>query len=91
METILQEINSKLSALLTAQPKEPINADALYSRTEAAQLCSVSPDTIDRAKASGALKAVQIGGVPRFWGRDVKAWINSGGKTGRSLATMEVS
>lgn len=60
---------------------------ALYTMPEVAALCSVSTETIRRAVENGFLVMHSIGDAPRFWGSDVRAWINAGGKTGVSKAT----
>ena len=87
----LQEIKAEIKELRTllAQAKRPIEDGALYSPPEAAAVCSVSPDTIYRARINGHLPSVQVGGSPRYWGKDLKAWINSGGATGRNRGTVE--
>lgn len=88
MKELLQEINAKLDALLSAQSKDAISLDALYSPSEAATACSVSEDTIYRARINGHLASVQIGGNCRYWGRDLKTWINAGGRTGRNKGSV---
>jgi len=79
---------STVEAALKPRGKEPIVSDALYSPDEAAGVCGCSYTTINNARNSGNLVAHSIGGKPKFWGRDLRRWVNSGGRTGRSLATM---
>jgi len=88
MDELLQELNTKLDTLL-AQAKRPIEDDALYSPSEAAAACSVSEDTIYRARIKKHLQSVQIGGAPRYWGKDLKEWISDGGHTGRNRGTVK--
>lgn len=55
-----------------------------YTRREAAELCSVSVDTIAKAKARGELKAKRLtadesraGGKELYRLADLEAWLNS--------------
>lgn len=54
-----------------------------YTRKEAAEMCGVSPDTIARAKQSGALKAKRLtddetrkGGKELYTEAALQAWLD---------------
>lgn len=79
-----QEIHRQASRI---GERKAILDDALYTMPEVALLLGVSTETIRRAVENGFLVMHSIGDAPRFWGADVRAWINSGGKTGVSKAT----
>jgi excisionase family DNA binding protein len=66
----------------------PIHATAIYTYKDAAALSKCSYVTIWRAVANGKLKATTIGNQPRILGSYLLEWIESGGETGRSKATM---
>jgi excisionase family DNA binding protein len=66
----------------------PIHSTAIYTYKEAAALSKCSYVTIWRAVANGKLKAATIGNHPRILGSYLLEWIESGGETGRSKATM---
>jgi excisionase family DNA binding protein len=50
-----------------ARPHEPIYADAVYSREEAAELLGVSLSTVKRLIATGTLEASRPGGLRRVF------------------------
>jgi len=85
---LLLEIKGQIDSLLAAAGKEPIVDGALCPLKEVAQLCSCDYVSVSRAAKSGHLKTVDTPVGRQAWGKDVKAWINAGGKTGRSLAAM---
>jgi excisionase family DNA binding protein len=66
----------------------PIHQTAIYTYKEAAALGICSYNTIWRAVANGKLKATAIGNQPRIIGAELLKWIEEGGATGRSKATM---
>ncbi len=66
----------------------PIHQTAIYTYKEAAALSKCSYVTIWRADANGKLKATAIGNQPRIIGAELLKWIEEGGATGRSKATM---
>jgi excisionase family DNA binding protein len=66
----------------------PIHSTGVYTFSEAAELSKCSYSTIRRAVDSGNLDASYIGNQPRIIGAKLLAWIESGGATGRSKATM---
>ncbi len=66
----------------------PIHATGIYTLSEAALLSKCSYSSIRRAAESGNLVITYIGNHPRVIGAKLFAWIEAGGKTGRSKATM---
>ena len=66
----------------------PIHQTGIYTYKEAAMLSKCSYVTIWRAVANGKLKATNIGNQPRIIGAELLNWIEAGGETGRSKATM---
>ncbi len=66
----------------------PIHQTGIYTYKEAALLSKCSYVTIWRAVANGKLKATTIGNQPRIIGAELLCWIEAGGETGRSKATM---
>ncbi|MGE0133116.1 MAG: helix-turn-helix domain-containing protein [Blastocatellales bacterium] len=66
----------------------PIHTTGVYTLSEAAELTKCSYSTIRRAVESGNLAASSIGNQPRIIGSKLLEWIESGGVTGRSKATM---
>jgi excisionase family DNA binding protein len=66
----------------------PIHATGIYTFSEAAELSKCSYSTIRRAVDSGNLAISYIGNQPRIVGAKLLEWIESGGATGRSKATM---
>lgn len=66
----------------------PIHSTGIYTYKEAAALSKCSYVTIWRAVANGKLKATAIGNQPRIIGAELLKWIEDGGQTGRSKATM---
>lgn len=66
----------------------PIHSTGVYTLSEAAELSKCSYSTIRRAVESGNLAASSIGNQPRIIGAKLLEWIESGGVTGRSKATM---
>jgi len=89
MDEFLEQLNAKLDALLTAQAKRPIEDGALYRLTEIAALIGCDYASVNRAANNGHLKTVGSPVGKQAWGRDVKAWINAGGCTGRNTGTVE--
>jgi excisionase family DNA binding protein len=66
----------------------PIHSTGVYTLSEAAELSKCSYSTIRRAVDSGYLAASYIGNQPRIIGAKLLEWIEAGGLTGRSKATM---
>jgi excisionase family DNA binding protein len=66
----------------------PIHSSGIYTLSEAAELSKCSYSTIRRAIESGNLLVSYIGNQPRIIGAKLLEWIESGGSTGRSKATM---
>lgn len=66
----------------------PIHETAVYTMREAAELSKCSYSTIRRAIENGHLAISYIGNQPRVIGEQLLAWIQAGGITGRSKATM---
>ena len=66
----------------------PIHSTGVYTLSEAAGLSKCSYSTIRRAVDSGNLAASYIGNQPRIIGAKLLEWIEAGGLTGRSKATM---
>jgi len=66
----------------------PIHETAIYTMSEAAKLSKCSYSTIRRAVENGHLAISYIGNQPRVIGERLLAWIQAGGITGRSKATM---
>jgi excisionase family DNA binding protein len=66
----------------------PIHATGVYTLREAAELSKCSYSTIRRAILSGHLSGAYIGNQPRVLGEKLLAWLQAGGVTGRSRATM---
>lgn len=66
----------------------PIHPTGIYTYKEAAALSKCSYVTIWRAVANGKLKATSVGNQPRIVGSKLLEWIEAGGETGRSKATM---
>lgn len=83
--------NEKLSNPASDRPQVisiPIHQTGIYTYREAATLSKCSYVTIWRAVANGKLKATTIGNQPRIIGAELLSWIEAGGETGRSKATM---
>jgi excisionase family DNA binding protein len=82
--------NEKLSkpALDSQVVSIPIHPTGIYTYKEAAVLSKCSYVTIWRAVANGKLKATTVGNQPRILGSYLLEWIEDGGETGRSKATM---
>ena len=66
----------------------PIYPSGVYTFNEAAELSKCSYSTIRRAVDNGYLESTHIGNQPRLIGAKLMAWIELGGLTGRSKATM---
>jgi len=66
----------------------PVYETGIYTLSEAALLSKCSYSTIRRAVESGHLAISYIGNQPRVIGAKLLAWIDAGGLTGRSKATM---
>jgi excisionase family DNA binding protein len=66
----------------------PIHSTGVYTLSEAAELSKCSYSTIRRAVDSGNLVVSYIGNQPRIIGAKLLEWIEAGGATGRSKATM---
>ncbi|MGE0128915.1 MAG: helix-turn-helix domain-containing protein [Blastocatellales bacterium] len=66
----------------------PIHQTGVYTYKEAATLSKCSYVTIWRAVTNGKLKATAVGNQPRIIGAELLSWIEAGGETGRSKATM---
>ncbi len=66
----------------------PIHGTGVYTMSEAAELSKCSYSTIRRAIENGHLAISYIGNQPRVIGEQLLAWIQAGGITGRSKATM---
>jgi excisionase family DNA binding protein len=66
----------------------PVHETGVYTLSEAASLSKCSYSTIRRAIESGNLAISYIGNQPRVIGAKLLAWIEAGGLTGRSKATM---
>lgn len=66
----------------------PIHETGIYTISEAAVLSKCSYSTIRRAIESGHLVISFIGNQPRVIGAKLLAWIEAGGMTDRSKATM---
>lgn len=90
MENPVKENNMPLnSASDTPQVVSiPIHQTGVYTYKEAAALSKCSYVTIWRAVTNGKLKATTVGNQPRIIGAELLNWIEAGGETGRSKATM---
>jgi excisionase family DNA binding protein len=66
----------------------PIHPTGIYTYKEAAALSKCSYATIWRVVINGKLKATSVGNQPRILGSKLLEWIEAGGETGRSKATM---
>lgn len=66
----------------------PIYPTGIYTFTEAAELIKCSYSSIRRAVESGNPAITRIGNQPRILGARLLEWIEAGGATGRSKATM---
>lgn len=66
----------------------PIYPTGIYTFSEAAELIKCSYSSIRRAVESGNLAITRIGNQPRILGAKLLEWIEAGGATGRSKATM---
>ncbi len=66
----------------------PIYPTGIYTFSEAAELIKCSYSSIRRAVESGNLVITRIGNQPRILGARLLEWIEAGGATGRSKATM---
>ncbi|MFN7931372.1 MAG: helix-turn-helix domain-containing protein [Blastocatellia bacterium] len=66
----------------------PIYPTGIYTFSEAAELIKCSYSSIRRAVESGNLAITRIGNQPRILGARLLEWIEAGGATGRSKATM---
>ena len=66
----------------------PIYPTGIYTFSEAAELIKCSYSSIRRAVESGNLAITRIGNQPRILGAKLLEWIEAGGVTGRSKATM---
>ena len=66
----------------------PIHPTGVYTYKEAAALSKCSYVTIWRAVNNGKLQATSVGSQPRILGSKLLEWIEAGGETGRSKATM---
>ena len=66
----------------------PIHPTGVYTYKEAAALSKCSYVTIWRAVANEKLAATYVGNQPRILGSKLLEWIEAGGETGRSKATM---
>lgn len=66
----------------------PIYPTGIYTFSEAAELIKCSYSSIRRAVESGNLVITRIGNQPRILGARLLDWIEAGGATGRSKATM---
>lgn len=66
----------------------PIYPTGIYTFGEAAELIKCSYSSIRRAVESGNLAITRIGNQPRILGARLLEWIEAGGATGRSKATM---
>lgn len=66
-----------------------IEPSALYPYVDAAIVACVAPITLRRATDAGYLRVRRIGRKTVFLGSDLMAWVESGGKTGRSSADLE--
>jgi excisionase family DNA binding protein len=79
-----REANHVFAAIVSM----PVHETGIYTLSEAASLTKCSYSTIRRAVGSGHLAISYIGNQPRVIGAKLLAWIDSGGLTGRSKATM---
>ena len=66
----------------------PIYPTGIYTFSEAAELIKCSYSSIRRAVESGNLAITRIGNQPRILGARLLEWIEAGGATARSKATM---
>ncbi len=78
------ETNLDHSALVNI----PVHEAGIYTMSKAAVLSKCSYSTIRRAVESHNLVISYIGNQPRVIGAKLLAWIEAGGLTGRSKATM---
>ena len=83
-----QDKKLSTSALDSQVVSIPIHPTGIYTYKEAAALSKCSYVTIWRAVANGKLKATSVGNQPRILGSCLLGWIEAGGETGRSKATM---
>jgi excisionase family DNA binding protein len=83
-----QDNNHSKSAMDSEVISIPIHPTGIYTYKEAAALSKCSYATIWRAVANEKLKATTVGNQPRILGSRLLEWIEAGGETGRSKATM---
>jgi excisionase family DNA binding protein len=91
MRSLIQPGNNeeaKTVSVTTEVVSIPIHSSGVYTLNEAAELSKCSYSTIRRAVDSGNLAVSHIGNQPRIIGAKLLEWIESGGATGRSKATM---
>lgn len=86
LSTQQQEINSDSDRIEVISV--PIYPTGIYTFSEAAELIKCSYSSIRRAVESGNLAITRIGNQPRILGARLLEWIEAGGATGRSKATM---
>lgn len=78
------EITLDLQEIFSA----PIHPTGVYTYKKAADFSKCSYVTIWRAVSNGKLLATSVGSQPRILGSKLLEWIEAGGETGRSKATM---
>jgi hypothetical protein len=71
-----------------AQQNEKLPKPAIDSQVVSIPIHATAIYTYKEAVANGKLKATTIGNQPRILGSYLLEWIESGGETGRSKATM---
>lgn len=86
LSTQQQEIDSESDRIEVISV--PIYPTGIYTFSEAAELIKCSYSSIRRAVESGNLAITRIGNQPRILGARLLEWIEAGGATGRSKATM---
>jgi excisionase family DNA binding protein len=86
MQVRAEEMETPLES--SAVVSTPVHETGIYTMSEAAVLSKCSYSTIRRAIESGHLAISYIGNQPRVMGAKLLAWIEAGGLTGRSKATM---
>lgn len=86
----MQKNNETVETILdsTSVVNVPVHEAGIYTMSEAAVLSKCSYSTIRRAIESRHLAISYIGNQPRVIGAKLLAWIEAGGLTGRSKATM---
>jgi excisionase family DNA binding protein len=83
-----EEVKNLTAEIVELFFKPEIKPDALYTIVQAARLLDVSAQTLRNAIHKGHLKLLHIGANPRIRGAAINEWLDAGGKTGRSRATL---